>query len=39
VWVGNPEGKRLLGTPNHRWEDNIEMFLEKQDGKVWTGFI
>jgi hypothetical protein len=25
VFVGNPEGKRPLGTPKHRWEFNIEM--------------
>jgi hypothetical protein len=23
--VGNPEGKRPLGRPSHRWEDNIMM--------------
>ena len=23
VLVGKPEGKRLLGRPRHRWEDNI----------------
>jgi hypothetical protein len=23
--VGKPEGKRLLGRPRHRWEDNIKM--------------
>jgi hypothetical protein len=22
--VGKPEGKRLLGRPRHRWEDNIK---------------
>jgi hypothetical protein len=25
VLVGNPEGKRPLGRPRHRWEDNIRM--------------
>jgi hypothetical protein len=25
VLVGNPEGKRPLGRPRHRWEDNIKM--------------
>jgi hypothetical protein len=24
VLVGKPEGKRLLGRPRHRWEDNIK---------------
>jgi hypothetical protein len=23
--MGNPEGKRLLGRPRIRWEDNIKM--------------
>jgi len=23
--VGKPEGKRLLGRPRHRWEDNNKM--------------
>jgi hypothetical protein len=25
--VGNPEGKRPLGRPRHRWMDNIKMDL------------
>ena len=29
VLVGKPEGKRPLGTPRHRWEDNIKMDLEE----------
>jgi len=29
VLVGKPEGKRPLGRPRHRWDDNIKMdFLE-----------
>jgi len=24
VLVGKPEGKRLLGKPRRRWEDNIQ---------------
>jgi len=27
VLVGKPEGKRPLGRPTHRWEDNIKMDL------------
>jgi hypothetical protein len=27
--VGKPEGKRLLGVPRHRWEDNIKMDLRE----------
>jgi hypothetical protein len=29
VLVGKPEGKRVLGRPKHRWEDNINMDLKK----------
>ena len=28
VLVGNPEGKRPLGRPRRRWEDNIKMDLQ-----------
>jgi hypothetical protein len=31
VLVGKPEGKRLLGRPWHRWEDDIKMDLHKWD--------
>ena len=27
VLVGKPEGKRQLGRPRRRWEDNIKMSL------------
>ena len=26
--MGNPEGKRPLGRPRNRWEDNIKMALQ-----------
>jgi hypothetical protein len=29
VLVGRPEGKRPLGRPRHRWEDNIKMALRE----------
>jgi hypothetical protein len=32
VLVGKPEGKRPLGRPRHRWEDNIKMDLQKDGG-------
>jgi len=32
VLVGKPEGKRPLGRPRPRWEDNIKMDLEKVGG-------
>jgi hypothetical protein len=30
--VGKPEGKRPLGRPNCRWEDNIKMDLQAVGG-------
>jgi hypothetical protein len=37
VLVGRPEGKRPLGRPRHRWEDNIKMDLRGIgiDGTNW----
>ena len=32
VLVGKPEGKRPLGRPRHRWEDNIKMDLWEMGG-------
>ena len=29
VLVGKPEGRRPLGRPRRRWEDNIEMDLRE----------
>jgi hypothetical protein len=29
ILVGRPEGRRPLGRPRHRWEDNIEMDLRE----------
>jgi hypothetical protein len=29
VVVGKPEGKRSLGRPRHRWEENIKMSLRE----------
>jgi hypothetical protein len=40
VFVGKPDGKKLLGRPNHRWEDIIRMGLQevaKWHVEVWTG--
>jgi hypothetical protein len=34
--VGKPEGRRPLGRPRHRWEDNIKMdLLEVGGGVEW----
>jgi hypothetical protein len=39
VLVGRPEGKRPLGRPRHRWEDNIKMDLQEVgEGVVGTGW-
>jgi hypothetical protein len=32
VLVGKPEGKRPLGRPRRRWEDNIKMGLQEVGG-------
>ena len=32
VLVGKPEGKRSLGRPRRRWEDNIKMDVEEVGG-------
>ena len=32
VLVGKPEGKRPLGRPRRRWEDNIKMDLQEAGG-------
>ena len=32
VLVGKTEGKRPLGRPRHRWEDNIKMDLQEVGG-------
>ena len=33
VLVGKPEGKRPLGRPKRRWEDNIKMDLQEGGGR------
>jgi len=35
--VGKPEGKRLLGRPRPRWEENIKWIFRKWDVGIWTG--
>jgi len=51
VLVGKPEGKRPLGRPRRRWEDNIKMDLQgvggccgdwmelAQDRDRWRAFV
>jgi hypothetical protein len=51
ILVGKPEGKRPLGSPRHRWVDNIKMNLREigwggmdwidlaQDRDQWRGVV
>jgi len=37
--MGEPEGKRLLGGPRHRWEDTTKLYLQEIGGSSWVGFV
>jgi hypothetical protein len=39
ILVGKLEGKRPLGRPRRRWEDNIIMDLREMYGVVWNRLI
>jgi hypothetical protein len=39
VLVGRREGRRQLGRPRRRWEDNIKMDLQGVEWGAWTGLI
>jgi len=41
VLVGKPEGKRPLGRPRLRWEDNIKADLQKvgREGMDWIDLV
>ena len=39
VLVGKPEGKRPLGRPRCRWENNIKMDLQEIGWGAWTRLI
>jgi hypothetical protein len=41
VLVGNPKGKRPLGRPRHRWEDDIKTALQEVDcgGMDWIQLV
>jgi hypothetical protein len=39
ILVGRPEGRRPLGRPRRRWEDNIKMDLQEVGRGAWTGLI
>jgi hypothetical protein len=40
ILIGKYEGKKPLGRPRCRWEDNrlFKWISRKQGGKMWTGF-
>ena len=37
--VGRPEGRRLLGRPKLRSEENIKMDIQEVEWEGWTGLI
>jgi hypothetical protein len=39
VLVGKPEGKRPLGRPRFKWEDNIQMDHQEVGQGAWPGLI
>jgi hypothetical protein len=39
ILVRRPEGRRPLGRPKRRWEDNIKMDLREIGLGMWIGFI
>ena len=51
ILTGTPTGKRSLGSPRHKWEDNIRMDLKEigvsarnridlaQDGNYWRALV
>ena len=36
VLVVKPEGKRRLGRPTRRWDNDIKMDLQEVDVRAWT---
>jgi hypothetical protein len=38
-FVGRPEGKRPLGRPVRRYEDNIKTDLQDVGWRAWTGLF
>ena len=37
ILVGKPEGKRPLGLPRCKWEENFKMDIQEVEFEVWTG--
>jgi hypothetical protein len=38
LWWENLRGKRPLGRPRHRWEDNIKMDLQEVEWRIFEYF-
>ena len=39
VLVGKREGRRPLGKPRRRWEDNIKLDVREMGWEAWIGSI
>jgi len=41
LWWGKPEGKRQLGRPSRRWEDNVKMDFQEVgcEGMDWIDLV
>ena len=39
VLVQKPDGKKSLGRPRRRWENNIKMYLQEVGWRAWTGLV
>ena len=36
ILMGKPGGRRPLGRPRHRWDDNIKIYVQEVGCWVWT---
>jgi hypothetical protein len=39
ILVGRPEGRRPLGRPRHRWEDNVKMDVKWDGSMDWIELV
>jgi hypothetical protein len=39
IFVGRPDGRRAIGRPRRRWEDNMKMDLQDWTGLVWLRIV
>jgi hypothetical protein len=37
--LGKPEGKKPLGRPRRRWDDNIKKVVQEIGWRAWTELI